>query len=301
MTEKITNSEWALLSSSLDGELTSTEKEQVETLLGTRPELQRAYQSLEGTRATLRKAALHKAPRNFTLTPQMVPQPRRGFRLVPVLRFSSAAVALIAAVLFFNPFRLLPQAIPMAAVPSENAAQVALSQQDALNANPSATPPPVIYWGGPPPQTKVNGMGGASVGALCPDGPCQYSGIGGGAADSPIPGDTLRSFAEEAPAAPEITPTATPEAATPTATPAAEATLTGGGPILGIQSDGATSMDSAAPEAFTQSLPMVSADNSLAADQSEKIPVRTWVAAGLLVLALAGLLTSFILTRGFRS
>lgn len=188
----------------------------------------------------------------------------------------------------------------MAAVTSENAAQEALGQQDALRANPSATQPPVIYWGGPPPQAKVNGMGGASVGALCPDGPCQYSGIGGGAGNSPIPEDTLRSFAEEAPAAPVGTLAPAPENPSPTATPVAEAALTGGGPILGIQSDGSTSMDSTAPETFTQSLPMVSAENSLAADPSENVSVRTWIAAGLLVLALAGLITSFILTKGFR-
>lgn len=304
MTEQISNTEWILLSSYLDGELNPTEKAQVEFLLRTRPEMQQAYQSLVDTKATLRRAAPHQAPRNFTLTPQMIPQPRRNFWLVPVLRFSSVAAALVAVILFFNPFTVLPQAVPMAAVTLENAAQE--TPAAALSADTAATQPPVIYWGGPPPQAKTDGAGGASVGTLCPEGPCQYSAGGGygGGGDLPAPNvnaatpeDLLRSFAE-APPAPDETPVAAPDVSLPAATPAGDSSLTGSGPILGVQTEGSASMDTAAPKEFTQSLPMVTADNASAAGQSASTTARIWVAAGLLVLALAGLITSFVLAKG---
>ena len=85
MNDRISPAEWMLLSAYLDGQVNASEKARVETWLHTRPEIAEAYRSLRNTQLVLQHAPQHKAPRNFTLTAEMLPQPRRSFWLVPTL------------------------------------------------------------------------------------------------------------------------------------------------------------------------------------------------------------------------
>jgi anti-sigma factor RsiW len=89
-----------LLSAYLDGELKPAETLRLETRLKTDPELVSALEDLRATRALLRKLPLRKAPRNFTLTRQMVAKNPPLPRSYPWLRLAT----MTAALLFFFSF-----------------------------------------------------------------------------------------------------------------------------------------------------------------------------------------------------
>ena len=63
-----------LLSSYLDGQLSSTDAARLEARLRTDPEMRSVLHDLRGARSLLRQLPMRKAPRNFTLTPKMVGQ-----------------------------------------------------------------------------------------------------------------------------------------------------------------------------------------------------------------------------------
>ena len=60
------------LSSYLDGQLSSSESKRLEARIASDPELASAFNDLRAARGILRKLPARKAPRNFTLTRQMV-------------------------------------------------------------------------------------------------------------------------------------------------------------------------------------------------------------------------------------
>lgn len=88
------------LSAYLDGELNQADAARLETRLKSDPELESALQDLRSARSVLRKLPSRKAPRNFTLTRQMVgikpPLPRS----YPLVRFATV----FAAILFLCSF-----------------------------------------------------------------------------------------------------------------------------------------------------------------------------------------------------
>ena len=112
------NRDFELLSAYLDGQLSDNDRRRVEQLLHSRPDLKTTLDELRRTRAVLRMAPRRRAPRNFTLTPEMVgekpgrkPQPRNT-GLFPAFSFASAfaTIVLIASLLFeFLPGTLMRQ------------------------------------------------------------------------------------------------------------------------------------------------------------------------------------------------
>ena len=87
---QITDREWVQLSAYLDGELSGRELEQVGKRLKSDPRFQDALKQLQITKQILQGAPALKAPRNFTLTPDMVGQKQKkpavaGFRLAAAL------------------------------------------------------------------------------------------------------------------------------------------------------------------------------------------------------------------------
>lgn len=99
MTRQISSREWELLSAYLDGELTYRERSRLEEKLEVRAELRAALDELRHTRTVLRSQPTVRAPRNFTLTPQMVglhPTVRSNVQLFPVMRLT----AVLASMLF---------------------------------------------------------------------------------------------------------------------------------------------------------------------------------------------------------
>ena len=91
------------LSAYLDGELSEAESKRLETRLANDPQLASVLSDLRSARGILRKLPKRKAPRNFTLTRQMVglkpPLPRSyGF-----VRFSTAFATVLLVISFaFN-------------------------------------------------------------------------------------------------------------------------------------------------------------------------------------------------------
>ncbi len=86
-----------LLSSYLDGQLSSADSARLESRLRTEPELRSVLQDLRGARTVLRQLPMRKAPRNFTLTPKMVGKNPPLPRSYPVFRFT----AVLASILLF--------------------------------------------------------------------------------------------------------------------------------------------------------------------------------------------------------
>jgi hypothetical protein len=94
MTKNISMREWEALSAYLDGQLPAKERTRLETRLSQAPELQSALEDLRRTRSVLRSQPKVRAPRNFTLTPDMVGLKTRSSRRAPAYPFFGLASAL---------------------------------------------------------------------------------------------------------------------------------------------------------------------------------------------------------------
>ncbi|MBT3337085.1 MAG: hypothetical protein HN855_11470 [Anaerolineae bacterium] len=92
------------LSAYLDGELNASTQAKIETRLARDPNLRAALDDLRLSRAVLRRTPQRRAPRNFTLSPQMVAKRPPLPRLVPALNYASVLAALLFAFTFLSPF-----------------------------------------------------------------------------------------------------------------------------------------------------------------------------------------------------
>lgn len=88
------------LSAYLDGQLDSKESAKLESRLKTDPELESALRDLRSARSVLRQLPSRKAPRNFTLTRQMVGLKPPLPRSYPLIRFATV----FASILFLLSF-----------------------------------------------------------------------------------------------------------------------------------------------------------------------------------------------------
>ncbi|CAG0953604.1 hypothetical protein ANAEL_00205 [Anaerolineales bacterium] len=89
-----------LLSSYLDGQLGPSESARLESRLSADPELASAFNDLRAARGILRKLPSRKAPRNFTLTRQMVGLKPPLPRSYSFFRFSTAFATILFALTF---------------------------------------------------------------------------------------------------------------------------------------------------------------------------------------------------------
>ncbi len=118
MTTKISPHDEELLSVYLDGQLAPKERDRLEARLREDAQLRSLLVELRRTRAILRSQPRLRAPRNFTLTPQMVGKPARmAPRGYPALRLASVLAGLLFVLVLvgdFNngapPVRLAPAA-----------------------------------------------------------------------------------------------------------------------------------------------------------------------------------------------
>jgi anti-sigma factor RsiW len=88
------------LSSYLDGQLSSSESKRLEARIASDPELASAFNDLRAARGILRKLPARKAPRNFTLTRQMVGLKPPLPRSYSFFRFSTAFATVLFALTF---------------------------------------------------------------------------------------------------------------------------------------------------------------------------------------------------------
>ena len=98
MTRMLSNREWEALSAYLDGELSARERARLEAALESNSELRAAMEDLRRIRTILRNQPPIRAPRNFTLSPQMAgiyPERRTAFQLFPVVRLTSVLATLL--------------------------------------------------------------------------------------------------------------------------------------------------------------------------------------------------------------
>jgi hypothetical protein len=214
MKTQLSPQDWQQLSAYLDGQLSTTEKERLETRLRTQTNLRSGLEEISQTRAVLRSVPHRKVPHNFTLTRAMVAeQTMRRSAWFPVLSFTSlASLVVLVAVSLLSQF----QSGALSAAP---AAPVAM--QAARSAAQPTSQPMIIQWG----NGGIGGGGGGDGGAV----PQTATGMGGASPQEPqaktmMKGQpTPEAGIESGPAATEVgaPALAAPDAGTPTEAPAA--------------------------------------------------------------------------------
>lgn len=93
--QSIKKKDWVLLSVYLDGELRDQERDKLETRLNAEPSLAQALNHLKKTRVVLRSSPKIRAPRHFTLTPELVGIKRPQARMYPTFRLASVLASLM--------------------------------------------------------------------------------------------------------------------------------------------------------------------------------------------------------------
>jgi hypothetical protein len=153
--ERTRTRELELLSAYLDGELGTTQRQALEARLQHEPNLQDRLENLRKTKIMVGYLPRLRAPRHYTLTPEMVtvrPQKKQPF--LGTLRLASALAAILLVVLFGVEFLFTsgPLARPrLGAKPMMEVADVADQAE------------PLIIWGEPGvggAEGIVNGLGG---------------------------------------------------------------------------------------------------------------------------------------------
>lgn len=92
---RVSDRDLELLSTYLDGQLNQSEQARLETRLRKDPNLQAAYEQLQRTRLLLRSLPRMRAPRNYTLSPRMIPARTVMPQSYPVLRLVTALASFL--------------------------------------------------------------------------------------------------------------------------------------------------------------------------------------------------------------
>ena len=165
MTTKLTTQEVEQLSAYLDGQLPIREKMLLELRLRDEPDLQAELKALAQTHLALRSLPRRRAPRNFTLTPAMLPR-RAGLRLFPAFRLASALAGVLLVLVFAGDFLL--GGAGQSAVPVAFAPAAVANQTEKMSAPDNSAP--MIIWGTPAstPFTSRGGGGGIGGGPSSP-------------------------------------------------------------------------------------------------------------------------------------
>jgi hypothetical protein len=107
MTSKISPREWEALSAYLDGQLSRKERSRLEESLQARSDLRAALEELRRTHVILHSQADMHAPRNFTLTPEMVglKKSRPAYTpLYPALRLATVLATVLLVLVLAGDF-----------------------------------------------------------------------------------------------------------------------------------------------------------------------------------------------------
>ncbi len=214
--------DWQLLSSYLDGQLSTREISILKQRLAKEPQLNQAFKEILETRHLLQNARRMPVPRSFTLSPEMAAQIKPAKKpLIPVFSYASviATIFLVAVLLFeFIPGALSGGLMAKSAATNEMLAMESAPMAAAESAQDSASAPPIIQWGAPSAGIGGGGGGGGDIGmgSSLP--------IGGGVDNPPA--------VEELPAEEP----ATTEDQSALAMKEQPEPITGAGPILGVRS-----------------------------------------------------------------
>ena len=235
MTKEISSKVLEQLSSYLDGQLTEKERTNFEAQLQSDPKLREEFEGLRRTRMLLQQLPKKRVPRNFFITPEMLPKPAVTLRLFPVFRLASAIAVILLVVVFAGDLWVgkAPQSAAATNAPLLAVQSISKSANNSSNSNPS-----IILWESPTPggyqlgaQSGLGGSGGgASASRLAPTPGTNFQ-------ETPAPGGT-----EVVPPPAAGTPGAlTSEGLTDFASPQTDETPAGttedqyaSGPILGV-------------------------------------------------------------------
>lgn len=125
MTTKISPRDWEAISAYLDGQLSSKERVRLEDRLRSSTELRTALQEIRRTRAMLRSQPRLRAPRNFTLSPEMVGRQASAAapvgRLFPAMRLASALASFLFVLVLLGDLLLIGPARTASQPPEEPA------------------------------------------------------------------------------------------------------------------------------------------------------------------------------------
>jgi hypothetical protein len=247
-----------LLSTYLDNALNPRQKSRLEARLSQDPELREHLEQLRFTKRLVGSLSRVHAPRNFTLTPEMVKvrKPKKQ-PFFTYLRLASSLAAILLVVLFG--FELFLGGELMVKMQSSEPAMESARIAD------EASPEPLIIWG-------QQGMGGGA-------GDTDAVGLGGAEPEQYALEAPLESEEEVPPQEEMLEESFTLEQPQTDFTEAAE----GKSPILGINSDaGGEVIDRSQPTGQDQSL-------------SPALPAYLrWVQFGLAAIAIGGAFTLLI-------
>jgi hypothetical protein len=318
MTAQLSSKDYEAFSAYLDDQLDPAEKTQLEAKLAADSQLRLAFEELSSTRTLLRKARQYRAPRNFTLTPEMAQKARRQsiFSRLPAFRFSMALSALsLIAVFLLEMTSLVPSGVSQVALAPAYAPQA--MEKSAPSADAQAEPTMEIQWQNGMPADGIGGGPSSAVESvpgealkIQPGGGGGYGGGGGGDGNPPVespltgpiqlPAESVEGLSDSAPL-----PMAT---AAPEGTQPSIAAEENPNPILGIppESDGGKMITSSGE---LEEIPVREAEQPLVeeqtANQTERssapgLPVRRAVELALLVLALLAGAAALIFRRAAR-
>jgi len=119
MKKQLSIREWQTLSAYLDGNISPHEKSHLESKLSSDAELREALEELRRTRTILRNTPAIKAPRNFTLTRQMVgiKETKKATAFFPLFKFSTVIASILFVFALLGDFFVRP--VQQMAVPQE--------------------------------------------------------------------------------------------------------------------------------------------------------------------------------------
>ena len=105
MTRKISNREWEALSAFLDDQLSSREYARLKSLLDDDEDLRMALEELREIRSLIKSQPIYRAPRNFTLSPEvagMSIRKRQSMRSFSTLRFATVLATVFLVIVFIG-------------------------------------------------------------------------------------------------------------------------------------------------------------------------------------------------------
>ncbi len=132
------------LSAYLDGELNLASRQQLEIRLSHEPALRAKLENLHTAKVLLSRLPRQQAPRNFTLTPDMVPVQRRAHKpLFTTLKLATSLAAILLVILVGFEFLVIDNLQGRMAMAPEAVMEVATFADE-------PTPEPLILWADPP-------------------------------------------------------------------------------------------------------------------------------------------------------
>ena len=171
MNERQRVKELERLSAYLDGELNETEQQQIESRLASEPEVFEIYEGLRKTKLLFSRLRRVRAPRAFTLTPEMVKVRKQKQPFFTSIRWATSVAAILLVVMFGADLLLGGTFAARSTMESAPPMEQSLEMQDEatlaeeIPEAKAAEPDPLIFWG-------VPGSGGG--------GDSEAYGLGGG-------------------------------------------------------------------------------------------------------------------------